>query len=174
MNRDTLKKSVTDDDRNESDANRDPISGAPGAHPVGTGVGAAAGGIAAAAAAGTLVGGPIGAAAGAVVGAVVGGLAGKAVAEHYDPTAEQAYWRDNYMQEPYYRNGTSFDEYWPAYNVGGEWRSQYPDRAWEDVEVDIERDYTQRRGTSQLEWQEARDAARAAWSRRSAENRRVP
>ena len=43
------------------DENRDPITGAPGAHPVGTGIGAAAGGVAAGAAAGTVAAGPIGA-----------------------------------------------------------------------------------------------------------------
>lgn len=75
------------------DANRDPITGAPGSHPVGTGLGAAAGGVAAGAAAGT-VAGPVGTVVGAAVGAVVGGLAGKATAEAIDPTAEDAYWQD--------------------------------------------------------------------------------
>jgi len=42
------------------DANRDPLTGAPGSHPVGTGIGAAAGGVAAGAAAGTLAAGPVG------------------------------------------------------------------------------------------------------------------
>ena len=55
--------------RKEGDANRDPITGAPGSHPVGTGMGAAAGG-AAGAAAGTIVAGPVGTVVGAVVGAV--------------------------------------------------------------------------------------------------------
>ena len=64
---------------NDRDLNRDPITGTPGAHPVGTGVGAAAGGAAGAAAG--AVGGPLGMAAGAVIGAVVGGLAGKGVAD---------------------------------------------------------------------------------------------
>ena len=40
----------------DADANRDPISGAPGAHPVGTGLGAAAGGMAASAMQGRLRG----------------------------------------------------------------------------------------------------------------------
>ena len=65
--------------------NRDPITGEPGAHPVGTGVGAAAGGIAAGAAVGS-VAGPVGTVVGAAVGAVAGGLAGKGVAEKVDPT----------------------------------------------------------------------------------------
>jgi hypothetical protein len=38
------------------DANRDPITGAPGSHPIGTGVGALAGGVAAGAAIGTMAG----------------------------------------------------------------------------------------------------------------------
>lgn len=67
------------------DANRDPITGEPCSHPIGTGVGAAAGGAAAGAAAGT-VAGPVGTGIGAAVGAVAGGLAGKAAAEKFNPT----------------------------------------------------------------------------------------
>src|SRR2546423_536055 len=99
--------------RNQPDkgsANRDPISGAPGAHPIGTGVGAAAGGMAAGAAAGT-VAGPIGTAIGAAVGAVVGGLAGKGIAEKIDPTLEEAYWRENYIRRPYVTQGATYDDY---------------------------------------------------------------
>ena len=91
-------------ERNEKeprDANRDPITGAPGAHPVGVGLGTAAGGMAAGAAAGA-VGGPAGAVAGAVVGGIVGGLAGKAAGEALDPTAEDAYWRDNHKSQSHY------------------------------------------------------------------------
>ena len=66
-------------------AKLDPITGEPGAHPVGTGVGAAAGGIAAGAEAGS-VAGPVGTVFGAAVGAVAGRLVGKGVAEKIDPT----------------------------------------------------------------------------------------
>jgi phage tail tape-measure protein len=71
----------------DGSANRDPITGTPGAHPVGTGVGAFAGGAAAGAAVGT-VAGPVGTAIGAAVGAVAGGLAGQGVAEEIDPTID--------------------------------------------------------------------------------------
>ena len=57
----------------DADRNPDPITNAPGAHPIGTGIGAA-GGAVTGAAAGSLAG-PVGTAVGAVVGAVVGGLA---------------------------------------------------------------------------------------------------
>lgn len=146
------------------DANRDPISGAPGSHPIGTGIGAAGGGIAAGAAIGT-VAGPVGTAVGAAVGAVVGGLAGKAVAEHIDPTAEDAYWRENYEDEPYYESGLTYDEYEPAYRTGYMGRSVYVDRDFEDVEPDLEANYNRERGSSRLGWDRARFATRAAWDR---------
>ena len=107
---------ATDLDLKTRDANRDPITGAPGSHPVGTGLGAAAGGIAAGAAAGT-VAGPVGTIVGAVAGAVVGGLMGKGVAEMIDPTAEDAYWKENFRDRPYAVDST-YDEFGPAYRYG--------------------------------------------------------
>jgi hypothetical protein len=145
--------------------NRDPISGAPGAHPVGVGIGAAAGGIAAGAAAGTLAAGPIGTVVGAAVGAVVGGLGGKAVAEHYDPTIEEKYWRGNFEGEPYYRRGATFDDYAPAYRLGGEARGRYAGKSFDDIEGDLANQYQRGRGSSTLDWNDAKDASRAAWMR---------
>ena len=146
------------------DSNPDPITGAPGSHPVGTGLGAAAGGAVAGAAAGA-VGGPVGAVAGAAVGAVVGGLAGKGVAEGLNPTLEDAYWRDNYTREPYYVEGRTYDDYAPAYRTGYEGRTRYAGRSYNEIESDLERDYYANRGNGKLEWQDARGATRAAWHR---------
>jgi phage tail tape-measure protein len=106
---DKRKKTVADDDA----ANRDPLTGEAGAHPVGVGLGTA-GGATAGAALGSLAG-PVGAAVGAVVGGVAGGLGGKAVAEEIDPTIEDAYWRDTYKTRPYYDSKVAYDEYQPAY-----------------------------------------------------------
>ena len=156
-----------------TDANRDPITGAPGSHPVGTGVGAVAGGIAAGAAAGTVVG-PVGTAIGAAVGAVVGGLAGKGIAEMIDPTAEDAYWRENYADRPYTEGG-SYDEFGPAYRYGVSSYSEYPDRRFEDIEPDLRRNWPAARGTSRLEWDRARLAAKDSWQRVSdAVERAIP
>jgi uncharacterized protein (TIGR02271 family) len=76
-----------------TDANRDPITGESGSHPVGTGVGAVAGGAAGAAAGaatgaalGTAGAGPIGTGIGAVAGAIIGGAAGHGTAEGLNPT----------------------------------------------------------------------------------------
>jgi hypothetical protein len=150
--------------QDDKDANRDPITKAPGAHPVGTGLGAAAGGAAAGAAAGT-VAGPIGTVAGAAVGAVVGGLMGKAAGEAVDPTIEDAFWSRHYGQEPYYEKGYTYDDYAPAYRTGYEARATYPGRRFDEVEDDLATRYERARGRSRLSWQQARPATLAAWNR---------
>lgn len=132
-----------------TDANRDPISGAPGAHPVGTGVGAALGGAAAGAATGT-VAGPVGTVVGAAIGAVVGGLAGKGVAEAIDPTREDAYWRENYKHRPYV-DGGSYDDFGPAYAYGVSSYGRYSGRKFVEVESDLSRDWNSARGKSSLD-----------------------
>ena len=145
-------------------ANRDPLTGAPGAHPVGTGLGAALGGAAAGAAAGT-VAGPVGTVVGAAVGAVIGGLAGKGIAESIDPTAEDAYWRDNYSDRPYVDNTLTYDDYRPAYGYGVSAYKKHSGRKFEDVEADLSREWSTARGKSALEWERARGATRDAWNR---------
>ena len=148
----------------DTGANRDPITGAPGAHPVGTGIGAALGGAAAGAATGT-VAGPVGTVIGAAVGAIVGGLAGKGVAESIDPTREDAYWRDNYADRPYIEKGSSFDDYGPAYGYGVNSYTRYPGRSFDEVEADLSRGWNTARGKSSLTWNRAKNASRDAWDR---------
>lgn len=150
--------------QDKRDRNEDPITGAPGSHPVGTGLGAAGAG-AAATAIGAAVGGPVGAAVGAAVGAVAGGLAGKGIAEQIDPTVEDAYWRNAHRNESYYDSTATYNDYAPAYRTGYEGYGRYSGRRFEDVEGDLERDYTSIRGNSRLEWEKAKHATRAAWHR---------
>lgn len=144
------------------DMNRDPITGAPGSHPVGTGVGAT-GGALAGAAAGSLAG-PVGTVVGLVAGAVVGGLGGKAVAENVNPTAEDAYWRESYNRESYVLPGSSYDDYGPAYEMGWSTRSSRGD-TFDTVEPALANEWSTRRGASGLDWEQARPATRAAWER---------
>jgi outer membrane lipoprotein SlyB len=148
-----------------TDANRDPISGAPGAHPVGTGVGAAGGGAAGAAIG--AVGGPVGAAVGLVAGAVAGGLAGKGAAEAVNPTAEDTYWRTNYSKQAWADRNRSYDDYRPAFRTGYEGYSRYAGsgKTYDQVEADLQRDYERTRGASSLNWENAKVATRAAWRR---------
>ncbi len=163
---------------NDPATNPDPITKAPGSHPIGTGVGAAAGGaagIGGAVAAGAALGsaaGPVGTAVGAAVGAVAGGLIGKGVAEGINPTAEHEYWRANYSRRPYVAPGTSYDEYGPAYQHGWEARQKYPGKGFADVEADLARDWERAKGKSKLQWDAAREASRDAWERIGGTGRR--
>lgn len=149
--------------RGDRDLNKDPITGAPGSHPVGTGLGAAGAGTVGAAIG--AVAGPVGSLAGAAIGAVVGGLAGKGVAEAIDPTAEEAYWRDNYTSRPYVKEGETYEEYSPAYRFGWESRTRTQDRHFDEVEADLGRDWDRVRGDSSLNWDRAKHATRDAYDR---------
>jgi hypothetical protein len=152
----------TDDKR----ANRDPITGAPGSHPVGTAAGAAAGGLAGAAI-GTAAGGPIGTAVGAAVGAVAGGLAGKAAGEAFNPSVHDIYWREAHTREPYYDKNFTYDDYAPGYRTGYEGAARHlgEHRAFDDFEPELRANYERIKGKSRLAWEDAKEAARAAWHR---------
>ncbi len=143
------------------DANPDPLTGEPGAHPVGTGVGAATGGTVGAVIGGA-VGGPLGAMVGAAVGGLAGGLAGKGISESVNPTEEDAFWRDHYSTRPY-ASGRSYEDLQPAYRYGWEARSRHEDRNWSDVETDLGKEWNERHGAGT--WDKARNATQDAWNR---------
>lgn len=141
--------------------NADPITGEPGAHPVGVGLGATGGGITGAAIGAAA--GPVGAAVGAVAGAIIGGMAGKDIAESYDPTAEDAYWREHYRTRPYVRPGDAYERYEPAYRFGWESRFEHAGRTFEDIEPELEQRWMT--AAPDMGWDTARHATRDAWDR---------
>ena len=147
----------------DRDLNRDPLTGEPGSHPVGTGIGAA-GGAATGAAIGS-VAGPVGTIIGGAIGAVAGGLAGKGVAEAVDPTAEDAYWQSNYNRESYYDSASTYDDYGPAYRTGYTGYTEHRGRSFDEAEPTLRNSWENVKGTSRLTWEKAKDASRAAWDR---------
>ncbi len=140
------------------DTNPDPITGAPGAHPIGV-AGGGTGGALAGAAIGGAVGGPVGAVVGGATGAVAGGAAGKGAAEAVNPTVEEAHWRQ--------KSGKEFDQFAPAYRYGWESasRTEYHGRRFEDVEKDLEQNWSKARGTMKSEWKDVRQRTRDAFER---------
>jgi hypothetical protein len=160
----TKRKNTVNDTNvdHDHDTNPDPITGAPGSHPLGTGVGAASMG-AAGAAIGSMAG-PVGTVVGAAVGAVAGGYAGKAAAEAIDPTAEDAYWRENYRDRPYAAN-YDYDTLRPAYQYGWEARGRYGQKRFDEVEPELQKNWRGENVRSNLGWDKARYAARDAWDR---------
>jgi uncharacterized protein (TIGR02271 family) len=156
----------------QHDANRDPISGQPGAHPVGTGVGAAGAG-AIGAVVGGVVGGPIGAVVGSAVGAVAGGLVGKGAAEQVNPTVEDEYWRNNYAAQPYIEPGRQYEHYQSAYRTGYEGYNRYSNtgKSYNEVEPELQTEYEKTHSGMGLNWEKAKHATRDAWQR--AENESI-
>jgi hypothetical protein len=146
----------------ERDANRDPITGAPGSHPVGTGVGAASGGAVGAAIG--AVGGPLGALLGGTIGAIAGGAAGHAVGERVDPTYDGDYFNQHHAAAEW--GGTDdYDRYEPAYQYGWKARRATLGSRWEDWDRGMEREWQGLENRGDLSWNEARPAARSAWDR---------
>jgi len=155
----------------DENSHPDPITGAPGFHPIGTGVGATGGGLAGAAAGaaigsvvpgiGTVIGGVVG----TIAGAAGGGLAGHAIAENVDPSAEDTYWRENYKTRPYIEQGTDYTEYAPAFRYGWESRANNPDLAYDQAEAHLEKNWRTSEPKPKMEWDKAKYAIKDAWER---------
>ena len=150
---------ATHNHQDKPDRNPDPLTGEPGSHPVGVGLGTTGGALAGAAI------GSVAGPAGAVLGGIAGGLTGKGMAEAFDPTIEENYWRLHYQDRPYVKHGSSFDEYAPAYRYGWESQGRYGERSFDEVEADLEREWSGVDATSPVDWVIAREAARDAWNR---------
>jgi uncharacterized protein YcfJ len=134
-------------------------------HSIGTGVGIGAGAVAGAAM-GTAVAPLIGTLLGGAIGALAGGLAGSTIAEHVKPAEEEAYWRDQYTHEPYYKEGSEFDHYAPAYRLGYLGRVRYDGRSYGDIEETLADEYEKFRSEMPAPpWDDVRPATRAAWER---------
>lgn len=166
--------------------NRDPITGTPGSHPIGTGIGTV-GGMSAGLALGTVVAGPLGSAVGGLLGSVAGAFAGNNLGEAVNPTrdplaaasvvpgasqlpidpvAEDLYWQRAFITEPYYDPSLSYDDYGPAYRIGIAHRlGEGPRLSWEESEAGMESLWQHRKGISQLSWDQARAPIEAAWQR---------
>jgi uncharacterized protein (TIGR02284 family) len=80
------------------------------------------------------------------------------------PGEEMLYWKETYSSEPYYEQGRLYEDYSPAYELG--WLGYH--RYGGDVDVAdraLANDWDMRKGVSDLGWEQARPAARAAWQR---------
>ena len=128
----------------------------------------AAGGAAAGAIAGTVVAGPVGTVIGAAMGAIAGGIVSLSDAQAIDPSQEDAYWREHFVNRPYVENGSSFDDYGPAFGYGVNAYTQHVGRSFDSIESDLSSGWNTARGGSKLDWDRARNATRDAWDRVSA------
>jgi hypothetical protein len=144
--------------------NADPITNAPGSHPIETGIGAAAAGTVTGMAVGAFAG-PVAAAFGAAAGAVAGGYAGKGVGELIDPTIEDDWLRDNFKSRPYVKEDETFEVYQPVYRYGAAAESKYGDAGFDAIVDDLEKDWAKSEGIPGMTWPRARDAVKDSYER---------
>ncbi|HSC28537.1 MAG TPA: hypothetical protein VLD67_14760 [Vicinamibacterales bacterium] len=82
---------------------------------------------------------------------------------HTDWTTEDEYWQDNYQSRPYVEFG-DYGYYKPAYRYGYDAAIRYRGRQWEDVELELERDWDSHGQRRQSTWLQMKDAVRDAWN----------
>ena len=96
---------------------------------------------------------------------VAGGLTSQQIRQPFDASAEDAYWRENYIRRPYVKADRSYEYYQPAYRYGWESRLTNAGKSWEEMEPHLARGWEDNLASSQIAWHEARLAVRDAWSR---------
>ena len=80
-------------------------------------------------------------------------------------TAEDTFWRSQYLREVYFLNGMTYDDYEPAYRFGYESHKRYAGRKFDEVERDMGHEWDKVKAKSRLGWEHAKHAVRAAWER---------
>jgi len=102
-----------------------------------------------------------------VSGATDADLAGTTADRDFNPSVHDIYWREQHTREPYYRKDYTYDDYAPAYRTGYETAGRYlgQGRRFDDLESELHANYEGIKGKSRLAWQDAKEAARAAWHR---------
>lgn len=99
--------------------------------------------------------------------AVSTGTGGLAAGEDLDPVAEGDYWRENFRRRPYYEAEKEYSDYEPAYRYGWEraGQSEYRNGGFEEVELDLRRDWDSGDEEGRGSWDEAREPVREAFER---------
>lgn len=80
---------------------------------------------------------------------------------------EAHYWRNHYTEQPYYSSDLTYEDYQPAFRVGYEGYTRYHStgRTFDEVELELQRDYERDTDRAGLAWETAKLAARDAWYR---------
>jgi hypothetical protein len=90
---------------------------------------------------------------------------GRTAAKPVDLKAEEEYWRKHHEDQPHASEGTTFEQFAPAYRVGAEAAQKYPGREFDEIEVDVVLDYEKHEVGSALPWDHVRGASKAAWAK---------
>lgn len=85
--------------------------------------------------------------------------------DQLDLTAEERYWRDHWVDQPYVVADRTFEYYWSGYRYGAESRVRYEGRRWGDVESDLRAGWDDYAHRGNARWEHVKDAVRDAWDR---------
>jgi hypothetical protein len=99
------------------------------------------------------------------VGGIAGAYSGHSVAEAVHPTIEEKYWRENHPSQPWAEKDATYEHYAPAYRTGYEGAMKYVGKDYDEIEMDLARDYEKDDAHLAIPWDRARPAVRAAWHR---------
>src|SRR5689334_21910543 len=81
-----------------------------------------------------------------------------------DLKAEEEYWRKHHASQPHATEGTTYEQFAPAYRVGAEAVHKYPGKKFHEIQTDVALDYEKHEISSALPWDHVRGASKAAWS----------
>jgi phage tail tape-measure protein len=143
--------------------NADPITNAPGSHPIETGIGAAVAGAAGGLVVGA-VGGPVATVVGVAVGAVAGGYAGKGIGEMIDPTTEDTWLRDYFDSRPYVAKGDTYEDFHRAYRYGALAEAKFGDAGIDLMDKQLQSEWEASK-ENEMPWTKAKGAVKDAYDR---------
>jgi hypothetical protein len=73
------------------------------------------------------------------------------------------YFEENFENSRFFRSGSEWQDYEPAYRYGYESYDRYRGRSFDEVEPDLAQSWNTTHRGSKLGWQEAKEAVRDGW-----------
>lgn len=82
-----------------------------------------------------------------------------------DWAAQDSYWQQQYPSRPYYSTERTYENYQPAYRYGSDIYRKNPGVNYDQLDqAQLRRDWENARGSSTLNWEDANQAARDAYT----------
>ncbi|GEM_PF-2592396 len=79
-----------------------------------------------------------------------------------------SYWRDNFKTRPYYKEGSTYESYQPAYRYGSDLHDKNAGKKFDELdETSIRSEWEKNPNRGALSWDDAKEPARDAYDRRA-------
>jgi hypothetical protein len=80
-----------------------------------------------------------------------------------DPSDYNRHFQDNFRSSGFFRSGSEWQDYEPAYQYGYDSFDRHRGRRFDEVEAELAQAWNTTRRGSKLGWEEAREAVREGW-----------